>query len=70
MNLYSHLTIENNDQVQPHFGQLHVTQNFEPIVKVKGGKVLMPKLFFICIPRCAKARFRRFLDFYIMKMNL
>ena len=59
------VTIENNDQVQPHFAQLHVTQNFWSYCKG-----LMPKLFFICMPRCAKVRFWRFLDFYTMKINL
>ena len=58
-------TIENNDQVKPHFAQMHVTKKFWSCCKV-----LMPKLFLICMPRCAKERFWRFLDFYTMKINL
>ena len=44
-------TIENNDQFQPHFAQLHVTQIFYPIVKVS-----CPNYFsYACqgAPRCA-----------------
>ena len=48
-------TIENNDQVQPLFAQLHVTQKFWAYCKG-----LMTKLSFICMPRCAKVRFWRF----------
>ena len=58
-------TIENNDRIQPHFAQLHVT-NF--CLSYCIG--LRSKLFFICIPRCAKARFWKFPDFYIMKIKL
>ena len=62
---YQLITIENNDKVQPHFAQVHVTEFF-----LSYCKYLMPKLFFKCMSRCAKVRFWRFLDFYIMKINL
>ena len=70
----SQLTIENNDQVKSHFAQLHVTKIFWSFCKG-----LLPKLFFIGMPRCAKVRqgaprcakvrFWRFLEFNTMKIN-